>query len=104
MIKVYYNRLENDKIEMTQDMLTDILTYTKGQDKYIKRLKEEYIILQNASDEVEEELKQRINKAIKYVEEHRNIIERDGFSLHLLVDDFDDQEIMDILKGVNING
>ena len=34
----------------------------------IKRLKEEYIILQNASDEVEEELQQRIDKAIEYIE------------------------------------
>lgn len=33
----------------------------------IKRLKEEYVMLQNASDEVEEELQQRIDKAIEYI-------------------------------------
>ena len=73
MIKVYYNRLKNDNIEMTQDMLTDILSYTKRQDKYIKQLKEEYMILQNASNEVEEELQERINKVLEYIDKCKTL-------------------------------
>lgn len=33
----------------------------------IKRLKEEYVMLQNASDEVEDKLQERIDKAIGYI-------------------------------------
>ena len=75
MIKVYYNRLENDNIEMTRKMLTDILSYMKKQDKDITILKAENIILQNVSDEVEEKdneierLNNIINKAIEYIKE-----------------------------------
>lgn len=41
-------------------------TYLELQEE-IKRLKEEYMILQNASDEVEEKLQARIDKAIEYL-------------------------------------
>lgn len=40
----------------------------ENQEQEIKRLKEEYVMLQNASDEVEEELQQRIDKAIEYID------------------------------------
>ena len=50
----------------------------------IKRLKEEYMILQNASDEVEEELQQRIDEAIKWFDN----ADRRGLN-----------ELLDILKG-----
>lgn len=39
----------------------------KVYEQEIKRLKEEYMILQNASDKVEEKLQQRIDKAIEYI-------------------------------------
>lgn len=41
-------------------------TYLEMQEE-IKRLKEDYMMLQNASDEVEEKLQARIDKAIEYM-------------------------------------
>ena len=38
MIKVYCNILENGNLEITQDMLTDILSYMKRQDNKIEIL------------------------------------------------------------------
>ena len=42
-----------------------------------KRLKEEYTLLQNASDEYEDELQNRINKAIKYTKEQLEYSKKD---------------------------
>jgi len=48
----------------------DTLEYLEEQEQEIERLKEEYVFLQNASDEVEEELQQRIDKAIAILEKY----------------------------------
>ena len=61
-----------DRAEDEHDRLKDRL---HEQYDEIERLKEEYMILQNASDEVEEELQQRIDKAIEYIEEQSKFIE-----------------------------
>ena len=50
-----------------EDAITEYEKQLQKKDKEIKRLKEEYVMLQNASDEVEEELRQRIDKAIEYI-------------------------------------
>lgn len=65
-------------------------TYLKMQEE-IERLKEEYIMLQNASDEVEEKLQQRIDKAIEYMERYM-------FSQK---ENYDYIHLSDILKGVD---
>ena len=56
--------------------LVKFVRYEKIQElqEEIKRLKEEYMILQNASDEVEEELQDRIDKAIEFIKENENNI------------------------------
>ena len=52
----------------------------------IKRLKEEYMILQNASDEVEEELQQRIDKALSYLRDIGNWLRDDSSYRAKLID------------------
>lgn len=54
--------------------------------KEIKRLKEEYMILQNASDEVEEELQQRIDKALSYLRDIGNWLRDDSSYRAKLID------------------
>ena len=73
----------------------------KKEEQEIERLKEEYVMLQNASDKVEEELQQRIDKAI-------SLIGRSEFPLdnYLIRDIQNDtyyylKTIIDILKGVD---
>ena len=72
----------------------DTLEYLNEQEQEIERLKEEYMILQNASDEVEEELQQRINKAIEYIKQH-NYPQLDE------MDYYSKSELLDILKGAD---
>lgn len=72
-----------DRVEVHKHLVTA--------NKEIKRLKEEYMILQNASDEVEEELQQRIDKAIEYMERYMFSQKENYDYIHLL----------DILKGVD---
>ena len=50
-----------------EDAITEYEKQLQKKDNEIERLKEEYVMLQNASDEVEEELQQRIDKAIEYI-------------------------------------
>lgn len=66
-----YRHLIYDLLEFKEDAyselisgltITNFLVYVKEQDKEIKRLKEEYVILQNASDEVEEEKDREIER------------------------------------------
>lgn len=65
-----------------------------------KRLKEEYMLLSNASDEYEDKLQDRINKAIEYIErkeyqygdEEQDLYDYDiGF--------VEVNELLDLLKG-----
>ena len=82
-----------------EDAITEYEKQLQKKDNEIERLKEEYIILQNASDEVEEELQQRIDKAIEYIEKNvgrcyildnkKELIETDS------------EELLEILKGVD---
>lgn len=53
-----------------EDIITEYEKQLQKKDNEIKRLKEEYVILQNASDEVEEELQQRINKTIECIKDY----------------------------------
>ena len=55
-------------------------------DEEIKRLKEEYVMLQNASDEVEEELQQRIDKALSYLRDIGNWLRDDSSYRAKLID------------------
>lgn len=65
--------------------------------KEIKRVKEDYMILQNASDEVEEELQDRIDKAIEYIEENKTIHECNEYSFDNMLEDV--IPLLNILKG-----
>ena len=71
-ISINAYEIENDDGETMVFMTPKEFDFIKKQndlkDKEIERLKEEYMILQNASDEVEEELQQRIDKTIEYIE------------------------------------
>ena len=67
--------------------------------KEIERLKEEYVMLQNASDEVEEELQQRIDKAIEYIEENKTTHECNEWGFDNMLEDI--IPLLDILKGVD---
>lgn len=60
-------------------------TYLELQEE-IKRLKEEYVMLQNASDEVEEELQQRIDKALSYLRDIGNWLRDDSSYRAKLID------------------
>ena len=85
------------------------LVEVQSLNREIERLKEEYVILQNASDEVEEEkdkeierLNNIINKAIEY-------IEKNSYTTFETIDDINyfivrlDKcyDLLDILKGVD---
>ena len=78
-------------LEEAKRLLLEFDEIDKKQDKEIERLKEEYIMLQNASEEYEEELQQRINKAIEYIENNEYIYQ------------FDKGELLNILDKENNN-
>ena len=99
--------------EMTPDVLDYVFclakAYTK-KDEEIKKLKEEYIMLQNASDEVEEEkdreierLNNIINKAIEYIEtkwEKNSYYEDiDNCMKFLEINEYDKADLLNILRG-----
>lgn len=65
----------------------------------IKRLKEEYMILQNASDKVEEELQKRIDKAIEYIENKNKYLDRENYYQVFEYRDIYLIPLLDILKG-----
>ena len=67
----------------------------------IERLKEEYMILQNASDEVEEELQQRIDKAIEYIENKNKYLDSENYYQVFEYRDIYLKPLLDILKGVD---
>ena len=66
MIKVYYNRLENDKIEMTKEMLTDILSYIKRQNEEIDKIKN---YVQNNREYVNDIMKQYFDMILYIINE-----------------------------------
>ena len=55
-------------------------TYLKMQDE-IKRLKEEYIMLQNASDEVEEEKDKEIERLNSIIKEVRELLSQEWYTV-----------------------
>ena len=59
--------LQAGDIELRAKDIKILLEEHNNMKQEIKRLKEEYVMLQNASDKVEEELQQRIDKAIEYI-------------------------------------
>lgn len=72
--------------------------YVDEKDEEIKRLKEEYVMLQNASDEVEEELQQRIDKAIEYITTEQLYTNYQwGKSQYVKIL----KDLLDIIKGVD---
>ena len=87
--------MTNDEVQEIIDRAEDEYDRLKDRvhEQYdeIKRLKEDYMILQNASDKVEEELQQRIDKAIEYMERYM-------FSQK---ENYDYIHLSDILKGVD---
>ena len=80
-----------------EDAITEYEKQLQKKDNEIERLKEEYIILQNASDEVEEELQQRIDKAIEYIEENKTAHECNEWGFDNMLEDV--IPLLDILKG-----
>lgn len=75
-------------------------TYLELQEE-IKRLKEDYMILQNASDEVEEELQQRIDKAIEFINKFNEVIRKNEYLEEYKNFMIIPKELLDILKGVD---
>lgn len=71
-------------IELDNEQEKELFKLDK--DKEIKRLKEEYMMLQNASDEVEEELQQRIDKALSYLRDIGNWLRDDSSYRAKLID------------------
>ena len=85
-----YRHLIYDLLEFKEDAyselisgltITNFLVYVKEQDKEIKILKEEYMILQNASDEVEEEKDKEIERLNSIIKEVREYIEQKEISI-----------------------
>lgn len=58
----------SEEVKAKDDEILELFKMCNKKDKEIQRLKEDYMILQNASDEVEEELQQRIDKALNYID------------------------------------
>ena len=84
-----YIIIDTEKVDI-QEELNKVIT---KQMKEIKILKEDYMMLQNASDEVEEELQQRIDKAIEYIEKWQSFPHTNGTTHEGL------RNLKDILKG-----
>lgn len=82
MIKVYY-KLKNEKIEMTRQMLTDILSHMKTQDKEIERL-----------NEIIEDLHKKLCDIQDFIEYEIKQLDDDKFLLRVL----DLEEMLDIIK------
>ena len=74
MIKIYFNKLENGNLEITENMLNDILSYMKRQEKEIERL-----------NNIINKIKECLSKNRVYISGERNL----AF------------ELDDILKGVD---
>ena len=58
----YYGNIDYEKEQKYCDYITNL-------QKENERLKEEYVMLQNASDEYEDELEEKIEKANKYLKQ-----------------------------------
>ena len=81
------DEIEKNDYGMHKNILTwEAEEILEEKDKEIKRLKEEYVILQNASDEVEEELQQRIDKALSYLRDIGNWLRDDSSYRAKLID------------------
>lgn len=77
--------------------------------KETERLKEEYVMLQNASDEVEEELENRIVNAIKFIEARKSTQEfrknkwkEKEVNIDIVLEQY--RDILEILKKENKDG
>ena len=70
-----------------------------------KRLKEEYMLLSNASDEYEDKLQERIDKAIEYIENNSLYDEEYDYNYEeeMYLSGIDDEvakkDLLDLLKG-----
>lgn len=71
----------------------------KVYEQEIKRLKEEYVMLQNASDEIEEELQQRIDKAIEFINKFNEVISKNEYLEKYKNFMIIPKELLDILEG-----
>lgn len=81
----FEEQLMNNRITyLNQKGIDEVVELIDNKDKEIERLKEEYMILQNAGDEVEEDLQQRIDKAIEYIEKHIVATETENILLDIL--------------------
>lgn len=87
-----YTILDTQRVDLQEELNKEI----EKQAKEIKRLKEEYVILQNASDEVEEEKDREIERlqdlCNKYEKEHKTTYEiwkKDIYLYNSMVDRID---------------
>ena len=90
------DNITSDSMVLTNDGKAMLI---KVYEQEIKRLKEEYMILQNASDEVEEELQQRIDKAIEYIENKNKYLDSENYYQVFEYRDIYLKPLLDILKG-----
>lgn len=95
MIRIYFSKLKNNNLEITENMLNDILSYMKRQDKEIERLKERLDIAQTAYLSLDE----KINKAIEYIEE--NCSEHGNEESMWFYRTINADNVINILKGVD---
>ena len=93
-----YTILDTQRVDLQEELNKEI----EKQAKEIERLKEEYVMLQNASDEVEEELQQRIDKAIEYIEKNSYTTIETIDDINYFIVRLDKcTDLLDILKGVD---
>lgn len=106
LINEKYNKVINFVIDRRKELenkanyksYRDIVNMYLQLQQENKRLKEEYVLLQNASDKVEEELQNRIDKAIYYIEMCWNAPDIDGYTSFDLSKE-ETEKLLKILKG-----
>lgn len=65
MIKIYFNKLKNGNLEITENTLNDILSYIKGQEKALDNFRPFTFSYQIKQEN--KVLKERIAEAIEYI-------------------------------------
>ena len=82
MIRVYFKKLENGNLEITEKMLNDILSYMKRQDKEIEKYEE------------------RNQKAIEFIEKNSYSTFETHDDINFFILRLDEcYDLLDILKG-----
>ena len=82
-----------------EDTITEYEKQLQKKDNEIERLKEDYMILQNASDEVEEEKDKEIERLNNIIKEVREYIEKNTDNTNFL--EVPSKELLEIIDKIN---